>query len=77
MDEREDAAQIYGTADAARALLAIPLSPAEEKSYGQSRLSVKKKLLGKWREGRHWPADRAITHASSLMTISRPDTDRS
>jgi tetratricopeptide (TPR) repeat protein len=62
----EDAALIYGAADALRTSIAAPLTPAESAKHGEIITSVKQQFSAQWQEGSEWSLDAAINHALSI-----------
>ena len=64
----EDAARIFGAAEALRLHLAVSLSPAEQQHYGQFIFSVKERFPSEWSGGSKWSTDEAIAYALSFNT---------
>ena len=67
LGREEDAAHIYGAADAIRISISAPLTPSEQKNHGEVITTVKGKFPSAWEDGKQQPLNEAITFA---LTVS-------
>jgi tetratricopeptide (TPR) repeat protein len=66
LGSEKDAARLYSAASTIRASINAPLSPSEQRQYGEAITLAKKKSRSDWNKGSRWPLDEAITYALSV-----------
>ena len=75
MGDGENAARMLGAAKSLRTEIAAPLSPTEQKNYGQIMTSLKERFPLEWYEGSQWQLDEAIAYAASSLRTEEKGID--
>jgi hypothetical protein len=57
---------MFGAADALRSTITAPMSPAEQKRYGNTKTELKKEHKTEWNKGSRWSLDETIKYALSF-----------